>query len=71
MNTRKIVEELKKNSGGKDLNPIHINEIPTKIKECVNQIDSIRFPKQGCTSDVGILETGKGRFALKRTKNPL
>ncbi|MEK1831975.1 fructosamine kinase family protein [Priestia megaterium] len=26
------------------------------------------FPKQGCTSDVGILHTAKGRYVLKRTK---
>ncbi|MEH7384671.1 aminoglycoside phosphotransferase family protein [Bacillus sp. JJ1521] len=53
------------------MNPIQLTEIPDKIKEFVKHINSIRFPQQGCTSDVGILETEKGRYALKRAKNPL
>lgn len=35
-------------------------------------MNSIRFPRQGYTSDVGIIENNDGNlFALKRTKEPL
>jgi aminoglycoside phosphotransferase (APT) family kinase protein len=50
------------------LEPIHMNEIPTEIKEYVGHIYSIRFPRQGYTSNVGIIETANGSYALKRTK---
>ncbi len=48
--------------------PIIVEEIPDSIKKYVKQIEKVTFPKQGCTSDVGILHTAKGRYVLKRTK---
>lgn len=50
------------------LHPIIVEEIPHSIKEYVKQIEKVTFPKQGCTSDVGILHTAKGRYVLKRAK---
>lgn len=48
--------------------PIQIDEIPIEIKEYLNKIISIRFPRQGYTSDVGLIKSEQGFFALKRTK---
>lgn len=53
------------------MQPIHITEIPNEINQYVSKIFSIRFPRQGYTSDVGIIESEKGLFAIKRTKEPL
>ncbi|MFD2629966.1 hypothetical protein [Oceanobacillus kapialis] len=53
------------------MQPIHINEIPIEIKEFLNKIISINFPRQGYTSDLGIIESDQGIFALKRTKEKL
>lgn len=53
------------------LQPININEIPIEIKEYLNKINSIRFPRQGYTSDVGLIENNQGFYALKRTKGEL
>jgi len=50
------------------LHPIIIEEIPHSIKKYVKQIEKVTFPKQGCTSDVGILHTAQGRYVLKRSK---
>lgn len=50
------------------MHPIIVEEIPDSIKKDVKQIEKVTFPKQGCTSDVGILHTAKGRYVLKRTK---
>ena len=50
------------------MHPIIVEEIPDSIKKYVKQIEKVTFPKQGCTSDVGILHTAKGRYVLKRTK---
>ncbi len=52
----------------KQLHPIIIEEIPHSIKKYVKQIEKVTFPKQGCTSDVGILHTAQGRYVLKRSK---
>ncbi|MFE3573433.1 hypothetical protein [Lysinibacillus sp. NPDC059133] len=49
------------------MQPIHIDEIPSEIKEYLNKINSIRFPRQGYTSDVGLIvciEKDKGRIIL-------
>ncbi|MFD1453779.1 MULTISPECIES: phosphotransferase family protein [Oceanobacillus] len=51
--------------------PIHIDEIPMEIKEYLNKIVSISFPRQGYTSNLGIIESNEGIFALKRTKGAL
>ncbi|MBU3570602.1 aminoglycoside phosphotransferase family protein [Priestia aryabhattai] len=50
------------------MQPIIVEEIPHSIKKYVKQIEKVTFPKQGCTSDVGILHTAKGRYVLKRAK---
>ncbi|WP_322924296.1 aminoglycoside phosphotransferase family protein [Paenibacillus campi] len=51
--------------------PIHMDEIPSEIMEYVNRIVSIRYPRQGHTSHVAIIESDQGIFALKRTKGKL
>ncbi|HZG84230.1 aminoglycoside phosphotransferase family protein [Paenibacillus sp.] len=48
--------------------PIKVDEIPNEIIDCLDSINDIKFPRQGHTSDVGIVESAKGRFILKRTK---
>ncbi|TMW71173.1 hypothetical protein [Alteribacter natronophilus] len=51
---------------------VTLNEIPYELKEFIGDIESLTFPRQGWTSDVGILETTSGAFyALKRTKETL
>lgn len=50
------------------LQPIKISEIPIEIKDYVDTIKSITFPRQGYTSNVGIIETKTGFYALKRTR---
>ena len=52
------------------MKPIQLEEIPIVIKDYVKDIHSITFPRQGCTSDVGIIQSDNGRYALKRTKSP-
>lgn len=53
------------------MQPIRINEIPIQIKDFAGTINSITFPRQGYTSDVGIIESQSGFYALKRTKGLL
>lgn len=55
----------------KQLLPIHIDEIPMEIREYLNKIISISFPRQGYTSNVGIIKSDQGIFVLKRTKGKL
>jgi aminoglycoside phosphotransferase (APT) family kinase protein len=50
------------------LHPIEVDEIPNEIIEYVNNVKSIKFPRQGYTSNVGIIENNQGYYALKRTK---
>ncbi|MFS0904189.1 hypothetical protein AB3N02_14130 [Priestia aryabhattai] len=52
----------------RQLQPIIVEEIPHSIKKYVKKIEKVTFPKQGCTADVGILHTSKGRYVLKRAK---
>ena len=47
---------------------IELNEIPLEIKSIIPTIDSIKFPRQGYTSDVIILEGNSQKYVLKRTK---
>lgn len=49
------------------MNPIRMNEIPDEIMELAGQIKNMRFPQQGDTSDVGIIECNHGMFVLKRS----
>lgn len=51
--------------------PIHIEEIPIEIKDYLNKIIGISFPRQGYTSNLGIIESDRGMFALKRTTGQL
>jgi len=48
-----------------------IDEIPIEIKEFVNDINSIKFPRQGYTSNVGIIQSNRGTYVIKRTKGEL
>ncbi|MEV5027761.1 phosphotransferase family protein [Paenibacillus sp. LPE1-1-1.1] len=48
--------------------PIKIHEIPHEIIDYLDVVTDIKFPRQGHTSDVGIVQSAKGRFVLKRTK---
>jgi len=48
--------------------PIKVDEIPNEIIDDVGTIIDIKSPRQGHTSDVGIVEGAKGRFVLKRSK---
>jgi aminoglycoside phosphotransferase (APT) family kinase protein len=50
------------------LNPIQINDIPSEIRNLTGKIKAIRYPRQGYTSDVGIVESEQGMFVLKRTQ---
>nr|WP_255639934.1 aminoglycoside phosphotransferase family protein [Pseudalkalibacillus hwajinpoensis] len=47
---------------------LHIDEFPIEIRDYLNKIFSISFPRQGYTSDVVLIESDQGLFALKRTK---
>lgn len=53
------------------MKPIELNEIPLEIKNYISNIDSTKFPRQGYTSDVMILEANAQKYALKRTKGEL
>jgi len=48
--------------------PIAREEIPPEIGRELGAIFGIAFPRQGHTSDVGIIESEKGLFVLKRAK---
>ncbi len=48
--------------------PINIDEIPNEIIDYLDSVIDIKFPRQGHTSDVGIVDSSNGRFVLKRTK---
>lgn len=50
------------------MQPIEIIEIPLEIKEHLHTINAIKFPRQGYCSDVAIIESENGVYALKRTK---
>ncbi|MCJ7843598.1 phosphotransferase [Lederbergia sp. NSJ-179] len=47
--------------------PIKFDEVPFEISDYVGVIKNIQFPRQGHTSDVGIIETENIMFVLKRT----
>jgi len=49
------------------LQPIQVDEIPEEIREYLKNIDCIKFPRQGYTSNVAIIQSHQGSFALKRT----
>ncbi|MGE5704595.1 MAG: phosphotransferase family protein [Clostridia bacterium] len=42
--------------------------IPPMLKEVTGPIRHLAFPRQGCTSEVGIVESERGRFIVKRTQ---
>ncbi|PEL14465.1 aminoglycoside phosphotransferase family protein [Bacillus sp. AFS017336] len=50
------------------MEPIRLKEIPNGIRSIVGDIIEIAFPRQGHTSNVGILKTTNGYYVLKRTK---
>ncbi|WP_408011288.1 hypothetical protein ACJROX_13840 [Pseudalkalibacillus sp. A8] len=47
--------------------PIKFDELPVEILDYVG-VNKLRPPRQGHTLDVGIIETGKSKYVLKRTK---
>ncbi|GKV55189.1 hypothetical protein NCCP2222_11360 [Sporosarcina sp. NCCP-2222] len=51
--------------------PLTIEEIPQELIYLTGAIDEIRFPKQGHTSDVGIVDGEKGPYIIKRAKEEL
>ncbi len=57
--------------GDMEMQPIEITEMPLEIKEYLHTINAIKFPRQGYSSDVAIIESDQGVFALKRTKGKL
>lgn len=59
----KIKNEDKENS---ILDPFQIKEIPQSIKKELGTIHNITFPRQGSTSNVGIVKCDKGLVVLKR-----
>ncbi|MBP1989638.1 aminoglycoside phosphotransferase family protein [Paenibacillus eucommiae] len=48
--------------------PINLHEIPNEIIDYIGQVKDIRFPRQGHTSDVGIIKSERGCYILKRTR---
>jgi aminoglycoside phosphotransferase (APT) family kinase protein len=48
--------------------PIGLQEIPDEIVEYLSVVNGINYPRQGHTSDVGILESARGSYILKRSK---
>lgn len=50
------------------MKPISQQEIPQEIIKELGVISNIIFPQQGHTSDVGIIDSEKGLFVLKRTR---
>lgn len=48
--------------------PISQQEIPYEIINQLGVINTINFPRQGHTSDVGIIDSAKGTMVLKRTR---
>ncbi|MGE7981952.1 phosphotransferase family protein [Solibacillus sp. NPDC093137] len=51
--------------------PFNVEEIPSEIYMFLNKVNSMSFPRQGYTSNVGLIENGQGIYALKRTKGEL
>ncbi|PKR84107.1 phosphotransferase family protein [Heyndrickxia camelliae] len=49
------------------MQPFQMGEIPMEIIEYVRNVHSVRFPRQGYTSNVGIIESDQGIYVLKRT----
>jgi len=54
--------------GGEKLEPISKEEIPNEVIKDLGAISNINFPRQGHTSDVGIIDSENGLFVLKRTR---
>lgn len=48
--------------------PINLHEIPHEIIDNLGTVKDIKFPRQGHTSDIGIIESTTGLFVIKRTK---
>lgn len=48
--------------------PISLHEIPDEIMDNLGAVINMKYPRQGHTSDVGIVESTRGCFIIKRTK---
>ncbi|WP_202079113.1 phosphotransferase [Caldalkalibacillus salinus] len=53
------------------MKPIEIEKIPYEFTQLIGGIKNISFPKQGCTSSVGIVTSEKGKFVLKKSVQEL
>lgn len=53
------------------MEPISIYDIPNQIKDVLGNIKSLRFPQQGWTSDVAIIENERGQYVIKRAREVL
>ncbi|CAG9621559.1 Aminoglycoside 3'-phosphotransferase [Sutcliffiella rhizosphaerae] len=53
------------------MQPIKVRNIPYVLLERLQPIKTITFPRQGYTSNVGIVESSEGRFALKCSREKL
>ncbi|MBO1005083.1 phosphotransferase family protein [Pseudogracilibacillus auburnensis] len=49
------------------MTPIKEQEIPEQLLNVTGSIKQIRFPEQGCTSNVAIVESTNGLFVVKRS----
>lgn len=50
------------------MEPIRLNEIPVGIRSIVGEIIKIAFPRQGHTSNVGLIQSTHGYYVLKSAK---
>jgi len=48
--------------------PISLHEIPGEIMDNLGTVINMKYPRQGHTSDIGIVESARGCFIIKRTK---
>ncbi|WP_107838869.1 phosphotransferase family protein [Metasolibacillus meyeri] len=53
------------------MQPIKEEEIPNEIQDYLKNIHAMRFPKQGYTSNVAIIENDHRSYVLKRAKGEL
>jgi len=60
--------ELYMHKGEEEVLPIHMDELPIEIMEELGVIKNFQFPRQGCTSDVVVIETDVTTFVVKRAK---
>ncbi|OBZ16450.1 phosphotransferase family protein [Bacillus sp. FJAT-26390] len=50
------------------MTPINVHEVPHELIDFLGTIKEIKFPRQGHTSDVAIIDSTRGCYVVKRTK---